>query len=724
MTSSATDEYAESQGQRYETLCDRAVTFVTEHGGASPEDLLIEYVFGNSGPRSMWRPLLRTVLGEDDRLVFRADGMWGLIGEAQSGDGIALLGDFVAVDVETTGLRPLTQRIIEVALYRYHDGERVERLESLVNPGTSIPAFITNLTTITNEQVDDAPVFGDLAAKVYEFIGDSLMVGHNVAFDLGFLNAELKRAELPVLVNDRIDTMALAVKLLRDVRKPSLDRVAVAVGLTPRKFHRAGRDAQLTAEVALRLADEAIRQGVTSMDQLKSAATLRQHRPRDNVGRGRAVMDKEWLKDIPRKPGVYMMIDRHDAVIYVGKAKNLRDRVASYYHQPLGYTRKMDGLLESMARIETEVVGSELQALILESQMIQRHQPRYNTAMRSFEHYPYIKVDLSNPWPRVQLSRVRKDDGARYFGPYRSASGARKTVDVIESAVPLRTCTRTFKSAKSYGNPCIRLDIGQCLGPCVNQAIRDEYQGLARDVVSFLEGDEDGLRQRILKELQDAADRLDFERADKLRKNMRSAMALIEEQARFRTAAIDHNLILVQPSPRPEMRIMFLVLDGRVWAHFDISRKDELRNTVPGRSDDDMVIGVRHGSGSDAGPPVNRDGLSDVGVESRILASLDRFRASRACPIDHYAIDEQNILTRWLYQHADHPSLIPIRPDKVTGAEDVATWVEAARAVDEDAIQALDAVQRKIPASDIDRAASLVAGESNAAEATSSTSMA
>src|SRR5690606_29011153 len=128
--------------------------------------------------------------------------------------------------------------------------------------------------------------------------------------------------------------------------------------------------------------------------------------------------------------------------VYVGKAKNLRDRVSSYYSQPIGYTRKMDGLIEAVKQIDHVVVGTELEALLLESQLIRRLQPRYNTALKRTEHYPYIKVDVTNPWPRVMVAKGIKDDGARYYGPYRSANSARKTVDVINQVLPLRTCTR------------------------------------------------------------------------------------------------------------------------------------------------------------------------------------------------------------------------------------------------------------------------------------------
>ncbi|MDQ3657065.1 MAG: exonuclease domain-containing protein, partial [Chloroflexota bacterium] len=549
-SSSSASHQAADGDQRYSVLCERALAFVRANGGSVHEDALVRHVFGNNGSTAIWKPLLRGVLAGEGETVVLVDERWSLIRES-TGSASTILDEFIAIDVETTGLRPVNQRMIEIALHRYRAGKVAEKFETLLNPGREIPFFISTLTSIRNEDVEFAPVFADVAQTVIDFIGDALLIGHNVRFDISFVNAELKRAGHEPLVNERLDTLTLAVRYLNNLKKPSLDRVAAKLGLQPRDIHRAGRDAQLTAEAALRLVDIAARTGVTSIDDLKAKTATGRHRPRDDVGRARSLMDRSWLANIPRRPGVYLMRSAQDEVIYVGKAKNLRERLASYYSQPLGYTRKMDGLIESMARVETEVVGTELQALVLESQLIHRYQPRYNTAMRSFEHYPYIRVDIGNPWPRVSLAKQRKNDGARYYGPYRSSRGARRTVEVINNAVPLRTCTRSFKTARSYGNPCLRLDLKQCLGPCVGQTVRDEYQGRVAEVLDFLDGHDDGLRARLWTDLERAAERLDFEKADKLRKDLRAALSLIEEQDRLRMAEQSHNVLLVQSSADP-----------------------------------------------------------------------------------------------------------------------------------------------------------------------------
>jgi DNA polymerase-3 subunit epsilon len=616
---------ARASDGRYAFLTQRAVAFVQSHGGAVEEPRLIAHVFGSGSP-ALWQSLLRQVLEAEGDLVLRADGCWALpVAQEDDAKGDDLLGEFVAVDVETTGLRPLQHRIIEIGMVRYRSGAEVERFESLVNPERPIPKFIKKLTGITDEMVADAPRFVDLADGVVEFIGDATMLGHNVGFDIGFLNGELKRLGRAHFINDRIDVMGLAMRLLPELRRPNLDKVALAVGLNPRNVHRAGIDAETAGLAGLRLAARARAAGHTSVERFRAISAPPERRAKDDVGRGRAVLDRSLLADIPKRPGVYIMRDAHDRIIYVGKARNLRDRVGSYYSQPLGYQRKMDGLIESLVKIEVEVTGCELDALILESQLIRRYQPRYNKAMRSHEEYPFIRVDLSNPWPRVTLARSRKDDGARYFGPFKSRNAARAAVDLINAHFPLRICPRSFKNARSYGAPCIQLDLGRCLGPCVGRADRDAYMLIVRQVVRFLEGEDDVLFQQIWSGLEEAAARLDFERARRLRNDLRLLQQVVASQRALRQATEHHTLLLVLPSAEANHVEIKLIVRGRPWAQFRVSRDDSV---------DDLA--------------------------GRLDRSWTRFVATGALPIDHDSVDEAHILNRWLARNWDHPAVLPM----------------------------------------------------------------
>jgi DNA polymerase III epsilon subunit family exonuclease len=612
--------------ERYVHLARRAEAYVRDQGGAVPEDALIGHVFGPAGSVTLWRPLLRQLLSDDEHLFLRADGRWTLSSTLEAPHG-SPLAEFVALDVETTGLRPTQQRIIEIAIIRYQDGVEVERMVSLCHPGRGIPQYIAKLTGITNELVADAPPFVRIAEEVVRRLDGKLIVGHNVAFDVAFLNAELQRLNQPKLINERIDTMSMATRLLTGVRRPNLEAVAKLLGIPgrDRRVHRAAADATVTAEVALRLVDLARQQGMTSLDQLKGLGSPRPKAAPDSRSRARTILDKSLLADIPRLPGVYLMRDAHGGIIYVGKAKNLRERVGSYYSQPLGYTRKMDGLLESIARIDVEVTGTELEALLLESQLIRRYQPRYNVALRSHEQYPFIRVDTANAWPRVTLAKARKDDGARYFGPFRSSTAARKTVDLINRIIPLRTCSRSFRDARSYGSPCLELDLGRCLGPCVGKADRDMYMGYVRSVVSYLDGKDEVLYELLWSGLEEAAAKLDFERAARIRQELASVNSITAAQRRLREAIESANLLIVLPAPQLAERELIMVIRGRIWSRYRMAE---------------------HG---DQGA-----------MAARLQLSWERLRHHGPLLVDHDHVDETNLLGRWLSINANHPALISL----------------------------------------------------------------
>jgi len=607
-------------------LAIRAEAFVTEQGGRASEDLLISHVFGTTGSTALWRPLLRDMLAGHSGLKLRSDGAW-LLTDGNPQEGLRSLNEFVVLDVETTGLQPNRQRIIEIAILRFQSGTAVGSWESLCNPGCPIPAYVIKLTGIDDDLVNDAPPFAAIADQALQLLTGAVIVGHNVEFDLGFLNAELKRSGRPSIVNDRVDTLAMSTRLIPDLRKPTLQAVAQHLGFAGRikGRHRAGADASMTGFVAQTLFDIAWEAGYRSLEEVKGIARPATRRPRERMPRASSVVDRSILAAIPKSPGVYLMRDAQEQVVYVGKAKNLRDRVGSYFSQPLGYTRKMDGLIESLSRVQVEVVGSELEALMLESQLIRRYQPRYNTALRSHEHYPFIRIDISNPWPRVSLAKARRKDGARYFGPFRSAASARKTVDLINRVVPLRTCTRSFRDARSYGSPCLQLDLGRCLGPCVGRADRDHYMALVRSVVDYVDGRDQALHEVLWAGLEEAAVALDFERAGRLRRELQASLALTATQRRLRESTEANWVMLVTPAAMPRMRDVMLILRGRLWAQFRIE-----------------------------------DGGSPADLEARLVRSWERFSSIGVDEPDHDSVDDMHILSSWLSRHEGHPAILAI----------------------------------------------------------------
>ena len=617
-----------SSSNRYEHLLERAVACIDNHGGTLDDARLVGHVFGVGGSEKLWAPLLHTILATDPRVSRLPNGWWTTVRQAPAG---SFPSDFVVVDVETTGLKPRQHRVIDVALIRISSGADPLVWTSLVDPGRRIPDYIRKLTGIDDAMVGSAPEFRSVGATIQEIIGDHPIVGHNVEFDLGFLNAEFARCGLPRLVNTALDTLPLADELLPGARRLGLQDVVRELGLTPGRAHRALADAEMTLSVYQSLLGKVVERGWETIEDLLQVTTRARRRrsPGRPVGRGRSLLDASHLTEIPHAPGVYIMRDANDRVIYIGKAKDLRKRVGSYYSQPLGYTRKMDGLLESLAGIETTVVGTELEALMLESQLIRRYRPRFNTVQRNAEQYAYIKVDVANLWPTVTMAKDRSDDGARYFGPFRSSGKARDAVQLINDTLPIRTCKRSFKDKRSLGSPCIELSLKHCCGPCVGVADSEEYRRHINLVLKFLDGDGDALLPLLHGRLEGTVASLDFEKAAQLRDQISKVTNLVLEQARINQAASYGHALLVLPGPEPPAREIMYLVHGRRWAQFTV---DASRST------------------------------SDVSA----ALETSRSRAEGALGVhypDHHSIDETALLARWIQRSPDHQALIPWERD-------------------------------------------------------------
>ena len=644
----------------YDSLRNRAFEYLTERKCRVAEDELIRFMFGASTRPDLWRTLLHSVLGTDHRFLQTGNQTWGLASANQlrADTGVS----FVALDVETTGLRPRQHRVIEIGLARYINGRCTERYSTLVNPERRVPDYIRKLTGLTDSDLIPAPRFGQVAAEVVAFIGDLPLLGHNIGFDISFLNAELERAKLPAIQNPAIDTVAMSMRVLGRKVRPSLDRVATTLGLSSRKYHRALGDAELTAAVALRLLGMAAEAG-TSVEAL-----LATHRggtalpPRSGQSAG-TLLDRSHLETLPRSPGVYLMIDSNDRVLYVGKAKSIRDRVSSYYSQPLGYTRKMDGLIEAIARIEHEETGSELVALLLESQLIRRHQPPYNRMLSNSESYPYIRIDPANPWPNLRLAKQRRPDGARYFGPYRSRGTAREAIDVLNRRYRLRSCSRGFKTAASYGNPCLELDLHRCEGPCVGRAVADEYRAGVNAVLGLLDLERDDVLTDLESELAEASESLRFELAQRLRREIDVLTRLRGEQESLAALAVQEPYLIVQPAAGPGMWQLLLIVEGRWWAH----------------------VLVNGGDVTEAG--------------ERLSSAWNRYLEQGIPQIDHSSVDEANIIARWRNLESSNDFVLPFRPSETVGWSTLVT-------------QALNEMSNPRPASeDISLDAVVVAGD-------------
>lgn len=268
------------------------------------------------------------------------------------------------------------------------------------------------------------------------------------------------------------------------------------------------------------------------------------------------------LAAVPRSPGVYVMRDGRGKVLYVGKSVSLRNRLRSYFGNPSRLYGKTRDLVKRIRDFEYIVVESEREALLLENSLIKEHMPRYNAHLKDDKSYPYIKVDLTDEFPRIYFTRRHHNDGARYFGPYASARSVRRTLDLLKKLFPYRTCTK--KITGNDDRPCLEYYIKRCVAPCTGQADRGEYGAVVGQVISFLEGDTDAVVRQLQTDMTAAATDLEFERAAALRDRLKAMKIVYEDQKVIGIGREDFDVVAVAQGQNDCMVDVFFVRQGNM----------------------------------------------------------------------------------------------------------------------------------------------------------------
>lgn len=251
---------------------------------------------------------------------------------------------------------------------------------------------------------------------------------------------------------------------------------------------------------------------------------------------------REKLRLLPDRPGVYLMKNAAGEVIYVGKAVSLRNRVRSYFQSPAGLSAKVRVMTSHIADIDYIVTGSEVEALILEANLIKEYRPRYNVRLRDDKAYPYLKLTLNEPFPRVVVARRVERDGAKYFGPYTNSNAVRETMRFLRKLFPIRTCSLDLSGELNY-RPCLLYHIKRCVGPCAGKVTPEAYDRLIEQVSLFLEGRHDRLLPDLYREMREAAQALEFERAARIRDQIRAIERVTERQTVVSDRPVDQDLI-------------------------------------------------------------------------------------------------------------------------------------------------------------------------------------
>ncbi len=273
--------------------------------------------------------------------------------------------------------------------------------------------------------------------------------------------------------------------------------------------------------------------------------------------------DLEWkISNLPDSPGCYLMKHRGE-IIYVGKAKNLKNRVSQYFHASRNHTPKVRAMVEKIDDFDIILVDGELEAFALECNLIKRYRPHYNILLKDDKHYPYIRIDMTDPFPRPELTRKQEKDGAKYFGPYQGATVVREVLDVVRSVFPVRTCNVKIDPNKPK-RPCVHHQIGQCGAPCANMISQQEYAGHIRGVVDFLNGKFAPVIDALTEKMTDAAQRMNYERAALYRDRIRAVEAVMQKQKAISTSQDDRDVIAILPHDIDALVNVMYIRSGRL----------------------------------------------------------------------------------------------------------------------------------------------------------------
>lgn len=273
---------------------------------------------------------------------------------------------------------------------------------------------------------------------------------------------------------------------------------------------------------------------------------------------------QEELKKLPAKPGVYIMHDEKDSIIYVGKAISLKNRVRQYFQSSRNKGPKIEQMVTRIRRFEYIVTDSELEALVLECNLIKEHRPKYNTMLKDDKTYPYIKVTVGEEFPRILFSRTMKKDKSRYFGPYTSAGAVKDTIELMNKLFRLRVCNRNLPRDIGLERPCLNYHIKQCDAPCQGYISREAYREQVDQALEFLNGNYKPILQMLEKQMMEASEALDFERAIELRDLLNSVKQVAQKQKITASDGEDKDVIAVSTDRKEAVVQVFFVRNGRL----------------------------------------------------------------------------------------------------------------------------------------------------------------
>jgi len=418
--------------------------------------------------------------------------------------------EFCVLDFETTGTSAKSSRAIEIGIVKIQNLKIVDKFQSFINPGRTIPYYITELTGISTWDIADAPGFNDIADSISKFIGNAILVAHNMTFDHSFFRMEYTVSDKNIPTNPTLCTLKLARKLYPHLPSKALGNLAKQFRLLHHDVHRALGDAMVTAKLLLKMINE-----LQDEHRITTAGQLLMFQGK-STGKQFKMIKKSLSQDLnslPNAPGVYFFKNKMDEIIYIGKAKSIRKRVNNYFANTAD--KKAKNIVRKASKITFERTNTELTALLTEATLIKKINPPFNSQLKRYSQQYFIKIKLNHKVPNISSTQTFDFNGNDYFGPYNNRDTVQALVEIINRSFKLRECTEKEFSKKK---PCYLYDIKRCSAPCSKELYsKVNYDGELRKVYDFLEGNSKPAINSLLQKMKQLSETQKYEEASEIR---------------------------------------------------------------------------------------------------------------------------------------------------------------------------------------------------------------
>lgn len=526
-------------------------------------------------------------------------------------------------------------------MIRLRDGEITDKFVRLINPGQHIPYHITKLTGITDPDVFNEPTFEMLARDIMKFLdpekesdsteSEVFFVGHNVGFDYKFLQHSFQRAGMNFEMKT-LCTCKLSNRLLKRLQSKSLSNVAAHLDIKIKKNHRAYDDTLATAKIfqyfLSQLSDK------YEYDDVNEVVKFQNSKIYGNENLSPALKrTKISLKELPNKPGVYFMKSKDGEILYIGKAKDIRERVSGYFRHNSEFPVKLRKLLRNIASLEYEITNSELSALILESKMIKYHKPRFNSALKRYRHHPFLKIDVQNDYPKIEKVYEIENDGANYYGPFRSGMTVNELLKEIDVEFLLRKCENKKIKASRDHSVCMYHEIGRCSAPCNFTQSKAEYDNEVMKVHEFItESEKNSVQNLYEMRMMEFSESMDYESAAFIRDRLKDIRKVMSYQ-KVITSAINGKKLIIK-CQNESAKEFFFIHNGKLAKTYTFTNEDH--------TDQNEIL----------------EELTES--TEYLFFSLSKYVKHKFNPVE---LDEIKVISNWLALNKDRNSVFEIRED-------------------------------------------------------------